>query len=156
MCNRGALLFAFGALCSCGSEPPEPTKEERLLGSWMVAMPDAHECSIGLTFVEDGTYERDLICELTNGGYGMQVTLGNWYPQGDGRLQLYPTHTSCPGHPPVTYYSYDVTDDSLRVATTEAFWLLERVEDASGGSAAAVFGCFDAAYAFTPMAVRQL
>lgn len=142
---------------ACGDAAVEKSDYERLAGTWFVDMPDAYKCVVGMTFDSegvDGAYERDLLCELTSGGWGMAVDVGTWNEVGANEIQLYPKQSSCPDAP-VLHYKFDFVGKQLRMVSTAELLLLDPADGPATHGAAVTFGCFDGAN-FTPSPIHGL
>lgn len=140
----------------CGSD--DNSAEERLKGSWSVMTSDGFDCSMAITFGDDGFIEVDRICSLEGGGYGLQATIGMYEMGDDGTsFRWFATDSTCAKG---ASFSERATfefpeDDRLRLvlAGSARTW---RRSDPDELPDTYVFGCFDKDGGFTPGRLRPL
>ena len=147
-----AVGFTVFLAAACGGDAaPTP---EGIEGRWIFEHDD-NVCATAL-LAEDGEYEIDTICQLTDGSYGAEGETGTYVVTGT-KVAFTPTGSTCKdGDRGVDTASFERAGDQLSLVFPGGLFVFDPIEsdgDPSAGSVA--FGCYDDAGLFTPMpAVR--
>lgn len=145
------LLFA-----ACGGDGDD---EQTIVGDWVYEHDNGYECATLVSFYDDGDFELDVACALSGGGYGVEAHLGT-YEQGDGKVTIRTTHSTCPGDVAETWEQrYSFRGDQLQISDNAGSLILEPLEDGGdgpGGGAELHAGCWADDGTFTPSALTEL
>lgn len=126
-------VVAILAVIGCGGGDGDP-----LVGTW--ALQFASGCVVGRSFAADHSYEVDLICPLTSGGFGLQVESGT-YTKDSARLNFSAGRATCAVNPSHYYVEYSL-QEGPRLYLTFSDGVEVLTSFSPSGAAAATFGCF--------------
>lgn len=149
---RARLVVVLALVCGgCGDG--DDSDGSLLEGLWELNHPDL-ACTLFATF-EGDEYRTGQACELESGKIGIAIETGVFSVDGD-RFTTTPMSGSCPdtGSDTVTF---SVSGDALTLNFGSGLARFERADSdpSSGGSAIAVFGCFDNHGNFTPHEIEE-
>lgn len=135
----------------CTDAPPSDPLDGK---AWAIEFSTV-PCAQGIKF-EDSQFEQLILCELSDGRYGVQDWSGPYTVDGD-RLTLHIERASCnwyAGQSDTVSWSINGLGE-LRLEDPTGILVLQPLPPPSPGTFAATYGCFEDSL-FTPMPVHNL
>jgi hypothetical protein len=152
--TRCIALAAAVALAACGSDDESRPAIE---GDWLYVHDGGFDCATGASFGDDGTFELAVLCSLEGGGYGIQLSTGDYDVLDDDEVELRFTRSSCPGGTrETTVVRWRVEGDQLSLVDDAGAILLERNDAEPGGGAQVTVGCWGEDGSFSPHPLSAL